>query len=331
MKIVMISDYVNPATYTQEEIADEIKFIELIKNEILETGTEFEYIEIKNLNELEESLAKFKKDNVVIFNWCEYLEEKDDTAHLITEYLESKHFTFTGADTKCLKLTQSKIKTKNVLTQKGIPNPKYEIIENVNDISKIRLPFPLILKLENKHASAGITGENVVHDKVQLTKVAAKLLNNYHTTILAEEFLDGEEYAAMVWGNGNDASCMYITKERYLDKSISIINTETAKFIEGSVEEKNLVPEGLDKEKEPNTYTKISRIAVDSYKALEFQDYGRFELRKRGDELFILDCNANPWIGIGAIIFKGTQDLGLNYGQTLLQICKFAVKRYMHE
>lgn len=325
-EIIIISDYVDPLTYSKSELNDEARFIHTIKKEMDEYGVRSEYLEVRTLNNLKTALEKFNKDDVVIFNWCEFIEEKEGTAYLVAEFLEKAGYVFTGADTACLKLTNSKEDTKIQLRRNGIPTPEYFILRESDSDSIANYKFPLILKLEDRHSSAGMTSENVVRNTEQLLKVSQRLFSTFHTDIIAEEFVDGQEYTATIWGNGNELACIYFTKEMYINPKISMINTESGKFSHGSVDEKNLVTEPLD---DDNTkiISKISEIVVKSFRALKFSDYGRFELREKNNELFVIDCNANPWIGMDAVLFKGTKRLGYNFGETLLQICEFAVKR----
>lgn len=322
-KIVIISDYVNPKEYSNQELEEENNFIDAIKREINTYDVQVDYLEVKTLGDLKNSLKKFKTNEVVIFNWCEFLEEKENTAHLVTDFLETNGFIFTGADTKCLLLTGSKEKTKKTLLEHRIPTPKYTVIRD-GGFTDIDLTYPLMLKLEDRHSSAGITSENVVYNLEQLTKVSQKLINNYHANVLAEEFIDGQEYTVTVWNNELDAKGLYITQESYLDPNISKINTESGKFTHGSEDESNLISVEL---RSTEIRNKIGATVLDSYKALNFYDYGRFEVREKNGVYYVIDCNPNPWIGLDAVLFKGTKNLGYNFGETLLQICEFAVQR----
>ena len=163
------------------------------------------YIEIKNLVDLKKSLEPFDKNTTVIVNWCEFLNQKEGTAHLVTQFLEERGYIFTGADTACLKLTSSKEQTKKRLIAANILTPNYTVITTDTDFTKISLKFPIMLKLEDRHSSVGITNENVVNNIEQLAKVSQRLIQKYHANVLAEEYIDGPEYTATVWGNGNKA------------------------------------------------------------------------------------------------------------------------------
>lgn len=322
----MISDYVDPSTYTKKELADENNFIRLLSKEIQAEGVDFDYLEVTTLDDINSGLKKYDKKDTVVFNWCEYLSQQEDTAWLVTRYLEANNYVFTGASTECLKLTGSKEATKKVLVESHIPTPNYCVAKNMSDLKNVSLPFPLMLKLEDRHASAGITNANIVNTKEALVKRGAQLFTKYHTGVLVEQFVAGPEYTATLWGNGPQIACIYLTEEAYLDQTVSQISTEDTKFDDSSTESNNVKSIEFTNPKIVNT---IKDIVIKSYTVLGFHDYGRFELRQDDSGTYVIDCNANQWLGMDAVLFKGTKKLGLNFGQTILQICKFAVQRYM--
>jgi D-alanine-D-alanine ligase len=322
-KIVLISDYVDPNKYSPQELAHERSFIATAKNELNAYGMQVVYLEVTSLADLQTALNHLDKTKVVIFNWCEFLNEQEGTAHIVTKYLTESGFTFTGASTECLVLTASKAQTKRVLGRHAIPTPAYSVIKRGKPTSA-HPNYPLMLKLEDRHSSAGITADNVVYTPDQVTKVAHRLYTAYGADVLAEEFIAGQEYTCTVWGNGAAAACVYISQEKYKDPGTLNINTEAGKFVAGSPDDLNLVSTELRVE---SIKRKLCDTVLKTYTALKFTDYGRFELREKNGIYYVIDCNPNPWLGLDAVLFKGTKKLGYNYGETLLQICEFAVQR----
>lgn len=319
----MISDYVDPQNYLPDELANEKLFIETLRREIQEAGGSFDYCEIKNLTDLKSLLKKYDQKEIVVFNWCEFLEEKEGTAHLVTEYLEKEGYIFTGSGTKTLKLTDNKEAVKKLLLQNGLPTPGYYVANNEVDLND-SLGFPVILKLNDRHASAGISNENIVHNMGDLLKVAKKLFDDYQTTIMVEQFIGGSEYTVTIWGNGTDAQCIDINKEDFKDPNISTIFTETTKFDYSSAEAKNTVSSVVQDDK---IIKRLTETALTAYAVLSFNDYGVFEYRQGKDDVYIIDCNPNQFLGLDAILFEASKKFGLNHGETILQICEFAVKR----
>lgn len=328
-KIVMISDYVDPDEYLPEEWKNEQLFIETLKKEINDAGVLFFYQEVKNLKELKSYLSQFNKKDVVIFNWCECLDQREGTAYLVARYLEKENFIFTGSGSKTLKLTDNKKKVKKILLNNGILTPKYTVLKTLEDpiqSQKLKLDFPLILKLNDRHASAGISLENIVYDIDSLAKVAKRLFGEYKTEILVEEFIDGSEYTVTVWGNYSKSECIDINKEDFKDPNISKIFTEKAKFDYSSPESKNTISSQVT-----NTFDEefLKNNSLHAYSILGFNDYGVFEYRQNDKGIYLIDCNPNQFLGLDGILFEATKKFGLNHGETILQICEFAVKRYM--
>ena len=325
-KIVIISDYVNPAQYSKKDLIDENAFIDTVKKQIQKYGVQTIYAEVKDTIDLEKTLEEFTKDEILIFNWCEFLEEKEGTSHLVTRFLENLGYIFTGASTQCLLLTNGKERTKQKLIEQSIPTPKYTVISADTDLNTIALGYPIMLKLEDRHSSAGITAENVVYNSSQLDVVSKKLLNYYHTNVLAEEFINGPEYTVTVWGNGPTTSILNCSLVSFVNPKLGIIDTEVSKFVTDSEEHTNTLTSSVI---DGNIIKEISETILRTYAALNFSDYGRFELREKNGTYYVIDCNPNPWLGLDSVLFKGAKKLGYNYGETLLQICEFAVKRNM--
>lgn len=326
--IVMISDYVNPVTYSHIELTDEMKFLKLIPKHIANHGINFTYLEVKTLNELNRALQKLDRTKVVIFNWCEFLEEQEDTGHLVTELLEKLGFIYTGADTANLKLVNSKELTKKRLMANDVLTPAYRVVSSRAELTDIPTTYPVIVKLENRHASVGLNLENVVYDFEALRKIVDKLLSSYNSKLLIEQFISGQEYTVTVWGNGPSTKCIYFSKELYKDCTISNIYTEVGKFSFGSAEEKNLKSASFHNKKFKKTIDLLERLAVQSYRVLNMKDYARFDIREQNDNYYVLDCNANPRIDIGSQVLKGAKRLyRFNYGETVMKICDFALQR----
>ncbi len=320
----MISDYVDPSSYFPDELANEKIFIDTIKREIHEAGGSFEYCEVKTLNELKTTLKRYDKSKIVVFNWCEFLEGKENTAHVVTHYLEEAGYIFTGSGTKTLKITNNKEAVKKVLIENHLPTPEYYVANSEKQLNG-SVGFPVIVKLNDRHASAGISMENVVHNTNELQKVSKRLLSGYKTKLMIEKFIEGSEYTVTIWGNGANAQCIDINKEDFKDPKISNIFTETTKFDYSSAEAKNTISSALQDE---SIKKRLMETALTAYTVLGFSDYGVFEYRQgEEDDVYIIDCNPNPFLGVDAILFEASKNFGLNHGETILQICEFAVKR----
>lgn len=320
----MISDYVDPAKYRPDELAREKLFIDTLEKEISDAGSSFDYCEISTLRDLQNALSRYDRKSIVVFNWCECLEETEGTAHLVAKYLEENGYVFTGSGSKTLKITDDKRKVKEILVKNGLPTPRYFIANSVRDLNNT-LDFPLIVKHNHRHGSAGISNDNIVYDTEALVKVSKRLFKDFGSSVIVESFIEGSEYTVTVWGNGDYVECIDINKEDFKDVNISKIFTENTKFDYSSAESRNTVSSAVSDE---GAIRRLTETAIRAYKILDFKDYGIFEYRQGKNDFYIIDCNPNQYLGMDAILFEAAKKFKMNHGETILQICEFAVKRY---
>lgn len=92
-----------------------------------------------------------------------------------------------------IKLTQSKFAQRQALENAGIPVPKYYLIENVADLSKVVCRFPVIVKPVDSGGSQGICK---VESKDKLTEAYNYAISFSRTSkAIIEEFVDGREFS----------------------------------------------------------------------------------------------------------------------------------------
>ena len=83
-------------------------------------------------------------------------------------------------------------------------------------------------------------------------------------------------------------------------------------------------PAPLDR---PDWRARIESVAREAYRVIGIRDYGRFDMRMRGDEPQILDVNVNPDLDAVSVVLAGAKALGMTYGQMAAQIISFAAER----
>ena len=327
--IIMLSDYVVPETYSKRDARDENSFISKIEQEVKRYKVDFEYVELKNIRELKKTLSKLDKKETIIFNWYESVNGKGNMGYLVTKVLDEKGFIYTGADTGCLKLTSNKLNTKKVLIKNGIITPDFHLLSSGTNFNNQDLLYPIILKLYDRHSSESITNKSVIEDRSQLKHQAKKLIKMYKTKLLAEEYIDGQEFTVPVWGNNKEVSIMPIYKVHFSNNSINKIFTKKAKENCYSKAAGNTEVSLENFNNSPKLLASIKNAVTNAYRCLEFKDYGRFDLRVRNGIAYVMDANPNPLLGSYYTFSRSAKHLGYNCGETILQICEFALKRNM--
>lgn len=92
-----------------------------------------------------------------------------------------------------LLLTQSKFAQRQALEKAGIPVPKYYLVENEADLSKVRCRFPVIVKPVDSGGSQGICK---VESTDKLTEAYNYAISFSRTSkAIIEEFVDGREFS----------------------------------------------------------------------------------------------------------------------------------------
>ena len=322
--IVMISDYVDD--YDDEDIKEEEIFLQAIRKQVEEDGSKFYFIEVKTLKELDDRLSVFNPETVVVFNWCEEVFGKQNSGDVITKFLEDKGFVFTGANTETLKLNQNKVSVKRILEKNGVSTPKYFIAEK-DKTAEIPdgFEFPLIVKTTGEHGSLGITDSSVVKDHKHLDKQIEFIHKNFGQDAMVEEFIDGPEYLASVWGNNKleMLPVMEIDYSKIGDKEHKLQNYDSK--WDKSSNDFNVV-----KIKLPEDLTKAVTILIEenvlkTFKATKCRTYARIELRVKDGIPYIIDVNANPSFLPHVSFLESAKLAGYNYGRTVEKICEFAL------
>jgi D-alanine-D-alanine ligase len=74
---------------------------------------------------------------------------------------------------------------------------------------------------------------------------------------------------------------------------------------------------------------KIQNVALTTWRALKFRDYGRVDCRvtKEG-KVYVLEANPNPWLDPSAEFFMAAKESGRSYTEMIREIVDGAVARY---
>src|SRR5580698_1202381 len=103
-----------------------------------------EPIRIGSLQRLAEQLVAGERWDAV-FNICEGLKGVSREAQ-VPALLEAYDVPYVFSDPLTLALALDKAMAKRVVRSCGVPTAEFALIERIEDVSKIELPFPLFLK-----------------------------------------------------------------------------------------------------------------------------------------------------------------------------------------
>lgn len=124
-------------------------------------------------------------------------------------------------------LQQSKIATRQVLTKAGFVQPKFEVINSLMDLSKIKLPLPLVVKPDLQGSSIGIT----VAKNVDELKTAVEVALSMGERVIVEEYITEmrEVNIAVMRENGNiiTSALELVGSDKFFSFDEKYFNTES--------------------------------------------------------------------------------------------------------
>jgi D-alanine-D-alanine ligase len=237
---------------------------------------------------------------------------------------------YTGSDAYALSLTLDKQLTKLVLSQHGIPTPRWQYVEDPRDLQVNALRYPVIVKPNFEGSSKGITQDSVVEDGRRLHEVVSAALARYPAGVLVEEFVSGRDVtvpyleAAAPDRRGVLQPVEYaIGAEAAAGRRYAIYDYDLKTHLDALVSVK--APAAL----EPAQAERIREVSEAIYRILEIRDLGRIDFRVADDgTIHFLEINALPSLEKGAGIYASAALEGLHADGVINAVIRSAMARW---
>jgi D-alanine-D-alanine ligase len=237
---------------------------------------------------------------------------------------------YTGSDAYALSVTLDKQLTKLVLSQHGVPTPRWQYVEDPRQLRVSALRLPVIVKPNFEGSSKGITQDSVVEEPARLHEVVADALRKYPAGLLVEEFVHGRdvtvpflEIAAPERG-GVLQPVEYVVEEsarstrRYAIYDYEL-KTRLDKAVSVRAPARLTAPEAA----------RIQEVAAATYRALGIRDLGRIDFRLGDDgQVHFLEINALPSLEPGAGIYASAALEGLHADGVIGAVIQSAMRRW---
>jgi len=282
-------------------------------------------------NDAYSKLKELKPD--IVFNFAEGLNGVNRESH-IPAMLEMLQIPYSGSDALTLGICLDKSRAKEILTYHKVPNAKFLVANQMEDIANTNFDFPLIVKPISEGSSKGIFSSSFVKSAKELEEEVSRIIFSYNQPALIEEFLSGREFTVAVIGNGDEAEVLPIIEIRYEDfpEDIVPLYSYEAKWILDTKENNFDVfqcPAKIDSKLEE----KIKKTVLRSYSVLSCKDWSRIDVRldKNGVPNII---EVNPLPGImpdpneNSSFPKAARAAGMSYNQMIQRVLYSAAKRY---
>jgi len=263
----------------------------------------------------------------LFLNLCDGDEINGSPGISILKWLHEHHCVYTGADEYFYQVTTSKIPMKEAFEKAGVPTPPWKIIRSADANTEelfTALGSPLILKPAISGGSMGVGIKNVVNSPEEAKEQIRRMFEGYRgwnlaaDGIIAEKFVAGEEFTALISGSASSNSfCkVYDPVERIFHGSLR----EEEKFLSFDrlweiYEEETPMPgqEDFYRYALPNKdwIPAIRELSLQAYRAVQGKGYTRADIRrdKATGQLYVLEVNAQcglsedeNYTSIGAIL-----------------------------
>ncbi len=244
----------------------------------------------------EDSIDKIRTIHAdIIFNLIEWDGLDTPLSLAAFDAIISTSIPFTGGAKEAIVVCNDKAKMKSAFDIAGIATPRWQLFTKGDEGIRSDFTYPVILKLSREHCSVGLTKDAVVMNYLHLPNAILERINIFHQPVYVEEFISGRELQVTLLS----------TKEglRVLPPAeIVFKNTGKTEFLTYDSRWNEDHPEyaqsTVAKAKlSPSLMQKLYRVAHKTFTSFNFRDYARLDIRLGGDDIYILEANANPGLG----------------------------------
>ncbi len=249
----------------------------------------------------------------LLINLCEAFRGIPQLESHVAAFFEALGWPFTGNGPLTLALCQQKFASKALLQAHGLPCPSGFLVQPGAELPDIDLPA--IVKPNAEDASLGIHPDSVVYEREQLLRQVDKIWTNYRQPALVEQFIDGREFNVGVLQRGAGLEALPVSEISFAGMPAGtphIVGYEAKWFEDHPLYKATvpLCPAPIDAAMQEA----LQNLALRAFRAMGCRDYARVDFRVgKGGEIFVLEVNPNPDIGLGAGYARALKAAGLPY------------------
>lgn len=255
----------------------------------------------------------------IVFNIAEGLHGIAREAQ-VPALLDAYKIEYTFSGPTILTLAQHKGLVKHVLRDYKLNTADFKVIDTLDDLKDVKIPYPLFAKPVAEGTSKGIQKNSKIHNKQEMYATVEELLKHFQQSVILEKYLPGREFTVGFLGTGAESRSIGVM-EVLLPKDEDIYSFHNKKMYEGRVFYQAL-PHG-------ELFDRIQSLAWNVWKILGCRDAGRIDVRldDNGDPSFM---EINPLAGLNpkdSDIVILASFIGMNYVELIKNIMVSALKR----
>lgn len=279
---------------------------------------------VKKIGNVFRVLEKWDSLDVdIVFNISEGISGRNRESQ-VPILLEMAGIPFVGSDALTLGLTLDKVIAKKIFIAEQIPTPKFFEIKSISELDGIdHCRFPLIVKPRCEGSSKGLNENSRVENAEELKKQVEYIVSSYRQPALVEEFVSGQEFTVAVVGN-EEPEVLPVVQIK-IDGRLQL-NDKFYTFARITSDRLEYIcPAHINSDLK----TKLTNLAIKTYKAVECRDFGRVDFRvdKEGNP-YVLEINPLPSLSTEDVFMLVAKQIGISYNEMIGKILQAAFKRY---
>ena len=275
------------------------------------------------------AIESFRPD--VIFNLVELFRDDPVSESAVAGVYSLLGVPYTGNTPLCLATCQRKFRTKLLLDSEKIPTAPYRLVEHLPLPRSLGLKWPVIVKPAREDASGGVDLGAVVKDRAALEQRVRHVLQRFHQPALVEEYVEGREIHAGVFGNSPPMVLPLMELEwiaeagrewqpRILSYKAKWDPTSPEFYAYREMVPARRLPAGVA--------NRIRETAIAAYRVLGCRDYARVDFRVAADGTpYVLEVNPNPNLLAGTGYLRCAENAGISAKAALDRLVRMALAR----
>jgi len=326
MKIAIVYNRESQAVINLFGIPNKEKYglntISMVEAALVEQGHQVETFEgdkniIRKLEEFMPRVVSGERPGLV-FNLSYGIQGKGRYMH-IPGILEMLGIPYVGSNPETHAIALDKVITKMILLQRGIPTPKFAVLETPKDELREDLTYPLIVKPKSEAVSFGL---KIVRNPEELKAGVENIYNEFKAPTLVEEYIEGREVNVGLLGNDEVEALPPVELIFGEGEKIFTFEDKTHKSGRDVGREcpANLTPELEEK---------VKTLAIRTFKALDCYDSARVDFRiDEAGNPYVLEVNSMASLAPTASYVYAAEKVGLPYNKLVQRLIEVASKRY---
>jgi len=221
--------------------------------------------------------------------------------------LEIMQIPYTGCGVMASGISMNKLMTKHIWSGSDMPTPAYEMLTAETNFAEVvsKLGLPLMVKPANEGSSIGVTKVEQLNELEAAYKCAAK----YDALILAEQWVNGEEYTIALLGDDVLPVIRLEVQSDFYDYDAKYKSEGTQYYC----------PSGLSGKEEKA----LKILAKKAFKTVDASGWGRVDvMRDREGKFWLIEVNTVPGMTNHSLVPMAAKAAGINFEELVMRVLK---------